>query len=125
MSIEAEYFRQLIAKTRRDDAALLARDPLQVDDGDSLDLLRALAGLWPLDHFDEVNIAVTAPFHEPLKRALEPINPRFGQWGGRALTLRSQRQARRWLLDLVGREIGSLRLTCDPLGWFEFWGRRQ
>lgn len=82
-----EYFQNLIAKTRRDDA-LLALGPIQlVDDENSAELLRALSGLWPLDHFDEVNVGVEAPYRPALRRTLEPICPRYGQWGGgRALT---------------------------------------
>jgi hypothetical protein len=121
MSIENEYFRRLIEKTRRDDAALLARPPPLVNDGASLNLLRALVAKWAFDAFDETNISVSAPYDPQLKRALEPINARFRNWaGGRALLRKNQRQVRRWLLALVGRDVGGMRLTRDALGWFEF-----
>ncbi len=126
MSIEAEYFRRLVEKTRRGDAALLTRVSLQINDGDSLGLLRTLAWRWPLDRFDEISVAVAAPFCLPLRRALNPIHPRFGRWaGGAALLPTCHWKLRRWLLGLVGRDVGGLMLARDEIGWFEFWGHRQ
>lgn len=121
-SLEAEYFRRLIQRTRRDDAALMARfGPVGVGDGASAELLRALAARWPLDRFDEINIAVEAPYNPRMKRALAFLGPvRVTQGGGgRVLSARNMRDVTRWILTIAGRDIDGLMLVRDPIGWCE------
>jgi hypothetical protein len=115
------YITRLVAKTQRDDRALLLEfGPLYADDDDSAELLRALLARWPLSDFDETNVATAAPYDPRLKRALGFINPRTRHHGGGlSLSAENQRDVWRWLLTIDGREIGGLRLTRDPIGWCE------
>jgi hypothetical protein len=116
---DVDYLSRLIAKTRRDNAALLSPfGPHSADDDDSGELLRALRERWPLDDFDEINVATAAPFDPRLKRALGFLGPRVRHFGGGLMLSKdNERDITRWVLTVAGREIGGLRLVRDPLGW--------
>ena len=123
---------EMAAKTRRDDAALLARfGPLLADDRASAALLWALAAKWPTDKFDEVNIGVEAPFNRPMRRAVEGVIGAVSirqSGGGPRLSARNERDLWRWFLGIVDRPIDGLVLVRDPIGWCDVvptgrWGR--
>jgi hypothetical protein len=113
------YITRLVAKTRRDDVALLARlGPLYADD--DAELLRSLYARWPLDYFDQTNIATEAPYNARMKRALGFLGPRVRHHGGGlSLSAENERDVWRWLLTIAGRELDGLRLTRDVIGWCE------
>ncbi len=120
------------AKTRRDDAALLARHGvLTAADRASAALLWALAAKWPTDKFDEINIGTEAPYNRSMKRAVEGVigAMRIRQsGGGPRLSAQNERDVLRWMLGIVGRPIDGLVLVRDPIGWCDAlpagrWGR--
>ena len=122
----------MAAKTRRDDAALLARfGVLLASDRDSATLLWALAERWPRDKFDEINVGVEAPANRPMKRAVEGVigAARIRQsGGGPRLSARNERDVVRWMLGTVGRLIAGLVLVRDQIGWCDViaagrWGQ--
>jgi len=117
-----DYFVQLVAKTKRDDANLITRcGPVVASDEASSVLLLALSQHWPTDEheFDELNIATAAPYDERLRRALADfLELRYcRRGGGRALTQKNERDVLRWILGVVGRDIGGLHLRRNAAGW--------
>ena len=121
MAQQDDYLTRLVAKTARDDAALLDRfGPIRVSDADSAELLRALLDRWPFGHFDELNVAVDAPYDRRLRRALAPIVGRVRtrkDWGGGRLSDANKRDVLRWLLAVEGRPLDGLVLARDAIGW--------
>jgi hypothetical protein len=122
-----DYIGRLIAKTAREDATLLAAcGYCRARDEDSAELLRALADIWPITTFDELNIATKAPGNTRLLRALAFLGPQVRRFGGGPMLARGNvRDITRWLLMVAGREIGGLRLRRDAIGWCEIVGGRQ
>jgi hypothetical protein len=116
---ELDYFGGLAAKTRRDDAELLARHGgCGASDADSARLLAALLEKWPEGHFDEVNIVVSAPRSPPLMAALDFLNPKVRRVAhSPMLSQKNERDVLRWLLSVAAREIGGLRLRRSAIGW--------
>ena len=115
-----DYLARLVAKTRRDGAALLARfGPYPADDEDSAALLLALAEAWPADTFDELNIGIEAPYQPRLARALGFLGPlrAHHSGGGLRLSRNNERDVLRWMLGVAGREVGGLRLERNAIGW--------
>jgi hypothetical protein len=114
-----DYLARLVAKTRRDDEALLSSDgPLNPAEDDLALLLAALADTWPGDQFDELNIALRAPAAPLLLAALNFLDPRVGRdRSGRRLSRRNELDILRWMLGVAGREIAGLRLSRNPGGW--------
>ena len=117
-----DYFTRLVAKTKRDDSDLIAQyGPLGASEEDSGALLRALFRRWPTDQdeFDELNIATAAPYDERLRQALADfLELRYcRRGGGRALSQKNERDVLRWILGVVGRDIGGLRLRRNAAGW--------
>jgi hypothetical protein len=122
----------MAAKTRREDAQLLAQfGPLLASDQSSAALLWALAAKWPTDKFDEINVGVEAPYNRAMKRAVEGViglvrTRQSG--GGLRLSARNERDLLRWFLSIIGRPIDGLVLVRDPIGWCDVlpagrWGR--
>jgi hypothetical protein len=125
----ADYLTRLVAKTRRDDAVVLAGyGDCRASEADSARLLWALLARWPAGHFDELNVAVEAPDSPGLLAALGFMGPKVRRCGGyRMLTRDSERDVLRWVLSVVERDIGGLRLVRDAIGWcsVEIVGSRQ
>lgn len=129
-NIEGGYLAAVIAKTRRDDAALIAKySRYPCGDGDSGQLLWALLAQWPHDQFDELNVAIDAPRSPQLMAALRFMRPKIQRQRGTVWMLSSEteRDVLRWILGVAGREVGRLRLDRTPAGWctVEVAGRRQ
>jgi hypothetical protein len=121
------YLSRLITKTRRDDADLIARHGiLSAAAADSARLLSALLQHWPEGHFDEVNVAVSAPRSPALMATLGFIDPKVRRVAGwPQLSRENQRDFLRWGLGVAGREIGGVRLERDPFGWCDVTGGRR
>jgi hypothetical protein len=118
-----DYISRLIEKTARDDRALRRLGGLPVDDDDSAALLSVLFARWPHDQFDEVNIAVNAPYEEAMLAAVTPIigKSKIVQRCGKSLSPDNERDICRWLLSVAGREIGGYRLERNRIGWCTIW----
>jgi len=129
--IEIDYLTRLVARTRRDDAALIARYGLYpASDSDSAQLLWALLAQWPHDQFDEVNIAVAAPYSRRLMAALGFMRPTIRRLPGsswKTLSRESRSDVLRWILTIASCELGGLLLDRNRGGWctVEIVGRRQ
>jgi hypothetical protein len=115
----SDYLSRLAAQTRRDDVELVARHGgCRPSDADSTALLAALFQRWPDGHFDETNIAVSAPRSPRLLAALGFLNPRVRRVAHNPmLSGQTERDLLRWMLTIRGRDIGGLRLDRDPIGW--------
>jgi hypothetical protein len=129
--IEVNYLAQVVAKTRRDDAELLAQyGEYRCSDADSASLLWALTAHWPRDQFDELDIAVDAPYSRPLLAALSFMKPTVRRIPGsawRQLTAETKRDVWRWMLGVEGRDSGGMKLDRNRGGWCQIAivGRRQ
>jgi len=83
-------------------------------------LLAAPHRRWPTDEFDEINIAVAAPYRPEMMAALRFLGQlRIDRrpHGRLRLSAGNERDVLRWMLGIVGREIGGLRLDRNPGGW--------
>jgi len=127
--IEIDYLTRLVAKTRRDDANLIARYGLYpASESDSAALLWALLARWPRDQFDEFNVAIAALHSPELMKALDFMRPTIRRlYGRRMLSRASERDVLRWILTIAGRDVGGLMLDRNRGGWctVEIVGRWQ